>query len=325
MKHIPASLPALLLLLPLSLFAATAEGPTEADLPKGDQTVVSVNATAMTASQLRKVIDWRVTQHPKQPPADHLQAFRDFLLRQTLNQFVIKNLMVQEANRRHIPLSEKEVDQAYSKMPVPEGMTPQQFLSQSPLGRDYLWADFTNSLRVAKLVTEERDRAPTQPEIDQMKQRVEQHRADRAGIANALRKQLLKGADFAQLAKEHSQCASAPQGGNLGRFRRGAASMPPEFEKAVFTQKPGDLGPVVETSYGFHLIQVLEHTPAGVDDAGKPTPEIAHARHILIKARPSRTDEQILELVKKSRPDTLVKKLRDQATIIWHIPPVPIP
>ncbi len=70
---------------------------------------------------------------------------------------------------------------------------------------------------------------------------------------NAIRDQLMDGADFATLAEKHSDCASASSGGELGEFAKG--EMVPEFEKAAFALKPGETSTAVETGFGFHLIQ----------------------------------------------------------------------
>jgi parvulin-like peptidyl-prolyl isomerase len=60
------------------------------------------------------------------------------------------------------------------------------------------------------------------------------------------------GADFAALAREHSDGPTGPQGGDLGVFARGQYL--PEFEKASFALKKGEISDVVETVYGFHVI-----------------------------------------------------------------------
>jgi parvulin-like peptidyl-prolyl isomerase len=76
--------------------------------------------------------------------------------------------------------------------------------------------------------------------------------------AEDIRKQLEGGADFSALAKKESDdTGSGAQGGDLGSFSHG--QMVPEFEKAAFEAKPGDLTPVVRTQYGYHVIQVQEH------------------------------------------------------------------
>lgn len=70
-----------------------------------------------------------------------------------------------------------------------------------------------------------------------------------------------KGADFAALAKKYSQGPSAPQGGDLGKFKRGTMVGP--FEELAFSLKPGEIG-LVRTQFGWHLIKVFAHDQASV-------------------------------------------------------------
>lgn len=75
--------------------------------------------------------------------------------------------------------------------------------------------------------------------------------------AEDLRQQLDDGADFAELAAEHStDTGSAEQGGELPQFGRG--QMVPEFEEAVFAAKPGEVVGPVQSEFGFHIIEVME-------------------------------------------------------------------
>jgi peptidyl-prolyl cis-trans isomerase SurA len=69
-------------------------------------------------------------------------------------------------------------------------------------------------------------------------------------------KKLEDGADFAEMAREYSDCPTGKRaGGDLGRFTRGR--MAPAFEKAAFALKENEISGVVETDFGFHLIQRL--------------------------------------------------------------------
>lgn len=69
----------------------------------------------------------------------------------------------------------------------------------------------------------------------------------------SLKSQIDGGADFGELARKHSDCPSGRDGGDLGTFGRGA--MVPEFEQAAFSLEPGQTSGVVETAFGYHLIQ----------------------------------------------------------------------
>jgi parvulin-like peptidyl-prolyl isomerase len=71
--------------------------------------------------------------------------------------------------------------------------------------------------------------------------------------------QLKKGADFAAMAKQHSQDpGSAANGGDLGFVPKGRTE--PPFEQAAFAlAKPGQLSAVVESPFGFHIIKMIAH------------------------------------------------------------------
>ena len=65
------------------------------------------------------------------------------------------------------------------------------------------------------------------------------------------------GADFAELAREHSDDeGTAENGGDLGLFGRGR--MVPEFEAAAFEMNEGDISDPVKSAFGYHVIQVTE-------------------------------------------------------------------
>ncbi|MFA6001516.1 MAG: peptidylprolyl isomerase [Thermoleophilia bacterium] len=73
-----------------------------------------------------------------------------------------------------------------------------------------------------------------------------------------LKKQIVEGADFAEVAKQNSTCPSGKQGGDLGEFSPG--QMVREFDEVVFS---GDLGTVhgpVKTQFGYHLIEITSRT-----------------------------------------------------------------
>lgn len=77
--------------------------------------------------------------------------------------------------------------------------------------------------------------------------------------ANKLYNELKKGADFGNIAKEYSKDpGSAAKGGDLGWFGKG--QMVPEFEKASFLGRVGEVQKPIKTKYGYHIIKVTGRT-----------------------------------------------------------------
>jgi foldase protein PrsA len=98
---------------------------------------------------------------------------------------------------------------------------------------------------------------------------------------------------------------SSKTGGDLGEFGRG--KMIKEFEDAAFSQKVGEIGPVIRSPYGYHIIKVTAHTQKkAATDSTPEIPETVRASHILIKLLPSD---------KREITDTLKKKLFEKESI----------
>lgn len=74
-------------------------------------------------------------------------------------------------------------------------------------------------------------------------------------LADKLKRELDKGANFQQLAKKHSICSSAKRGGDLGEF--GPGQMVKAFDNVVFKKPILTVHGPVKTKFGFHLIKTL--------------------------------------------------------------------
>ncbi len=95
--------------------------------------------------------------------------------------------------------------------------------------------------------------------------------------AEEVLKRLRAGEDFAKLAAEFGSDGTKDKGGDLGWF--GPRDMDPDFSKAAYALKPGEISEIVQTRFGFHIIKLEERKTETKD--GKPEEQL-HARHILI-------------------------------------------
>lgn len=80
------------------------------------------------------------------------------------------------------------------------------------------------------------------------------------------------GTDFATLAAEYSEGPTKDNGGDLGFFSRG--QMVPSFEEAVFGMQPGEVSEVVQSPFGYHLIQLEDIEPAQTTPLAEVSDEI---------------------------------------------------
>jgi len=115
---------------------------------------------------------------------------------------------------------------------------------------------------------------------------------------NKIRKRIINGEDFATMAKAYSEDkASAARGGDLGWFKSG--TMVPAFEKAADELQPGDLSEIVQTEFGFHIIEVLGRR--NHDDSDEM---------IRAKARELLTQRKIAE-----ETENFYRRIRDEAYV----------
>ncbi len=117
--------------------------------------------------------------------------------------------------------------------------------------------------------------------------------------ANALRDQLIQGADFAKLAQQYSQSREANESnGSLGFIKKGY--MPLSFENVAFSLKEGEISQPILTPFGYHIIKVTEKLP----ERTAPFEEVKEFIRKYLQER---------EIINNTMSH--IKKLRDEADI----------
>jgi len=111
--------------------------------------------------------------------------------------------------------------------------------------------------------------------------------------AEDLLKQIKDGADFAELAKTHSNCLSAQSGGDLGFFPRG--EMVPAFENVAFELEIGQISEIVEAEYGYHIIKATNHKNASTTSLEQAKDDIIKQ---LTQTKQSEIAEEYIESLK---------------------------
>jgi parvulin-like peptidyl-prolyl isomerase len=126
--------------------------------------------------------------------------------------------------------------------------------------------------------------------------------AARAKI-DALHAELQGGADFAELARRHSEDSTAPGGGDLGDVERGRTVKP--FEEALFALAPGQVSDEVQTRFGLHLIKLEALVPA----VTQPLAEVQDGirARLLAEKRTALAREVVAGLRASARTEVLLK------------------
>lgn len=109
--------------------------------------------------------------------------------------------------------------------------------------------------------------------------------------AREIKKKIADGADFGEMAKEHSlDPGTKDNGGLLGSFSRG--QMVPQFEEAAFILEPGNISDPVESRFGWHLIKVEERRE-------KPLPTFDEVKERILNSMIHRKAQSIAEELRK--------------------------
>lgn len=261
-----------------------------APAPRKDPTkvVATVDGVNLTQGAVDAQLDrWLASVENRIPP-ERLADITAQVRTQIADQFVVKTLLANAAAKVAMSVSEQEIDQAIAeiKQRLPEGMTLEGVMKAENISLPDLRTNLVTELRIKKLIEVNvgTNLVPTEAEIEafyaSQKSSFEapetvharhiliktastddaKAKSEKKNKADELQKKLVAGADFAALARENSDCPSKERGGDLGNFPRG--QMVPSFEEAAFSQTTNAIGPVIETMFGYHIIQVLEHQQA---------------------------------------------------------------
>lgn len=131
----------------------------------------------------------------------------------------------------------------------------------------------------------------------------EQARLKARSAAENVRKQLLDGADFSEMAQKYSDDpGSAKRGGDLGF--KGRDDFVREYAEAAFNLEPGKISGIVESQFGFHIIKLVERRG-----------EKIHTKHILFSIEP--TEEDLVEAAEKiKKVHTMLKEGADFDSLV---------
>jgi peptidyl-prolyl cis-trans isomerase C len=244
---------------------------------------VEVDGVKLMKAQLNADMQNQLALHKGEIPPDKLEQTKAEIRKGMIDEFVMRVLLSKEVAAKNVTATEKEIATAMEglKAQLPPGITIDEFMKKNQVDMAKIRDDLGMNIKVNKLIDkaggkfkiaekeitdfyEKNGDKFKKPEsvharhilVSKSNGDTEKILKDKKTKAEDLRKKLKGGADFADLAAKNSDCPSKQSGGDLGTFARG--QMVKQFEDAAFSQEKNAIGPVVETQFGFHIIQVLD-------------------------------------------------------------------
>jgi peptidyl-prolyl cis-trans isomerase C len=302
-----------------------ATAPASAVVENDSDVLVEVNGAKLLRSEAKRQVEKFLAANGSRIPPQYKDMARKQMLKSSIEQFVGKTLITQEMDKQNIQVSQAEEDAMRKDIAasLPEGMTLDDIIKKNPEKADQLKEQLRNLVKADKLLgdrikvsdaditdfmakNKEKLAIPENVHARHILIAVDEKdndktKADKKKKAEDVRARLVKGADFAEMAKENSDCPSKEKGGDLGVFPKDG-QMDPVFSAAAFSQATNAIGPIVETKFGYHIIQVLAHTKSGT----------VTREQVKFELKQEKRDKAV---------DDLVKELKVKANIKYLEPP----
>lgn len=259
--------------------------------------VAIVEGRSITQGEVDRLVERAIAIHGRQLPPDRVEDARRQLSMQAREELIVQALLDAEAERQKIAVSDADIAELKQSITLPPGQTLDSVLAAQNATMAQLDADLSRELRRRRLLeknvpkpevsdAEVRAFYSGQPELFRVPEMATarhiliavppnataEERKNKRQQAEKVRAELLAGGDFVELARKHSDDPGSRDRGGIYEFPRG--QMVPPFEEAAFTQKIGEIGAIVETQFGYHIIQTTNRSPARTVNFEEAAPRI---------------------------------------------------
>tara|TARA_A100001015_G_scaffold109494_1_gene121518 strand:+ start:1525 stop:2556 length:1032 start_codon:yes stop_codon:yes gene_type:complete len=267
--------------------------PEEPKAIEPETVVIKVNGKDITFGEIQAEMSAQLQRLAGQISQEQVPMIQEQLFL-TVKERMINNILLNEAIiKEGIIIDEKIIDQEVSNIEnnLPEGASLTDLLTRQGSSIDNIKQEIRQQLAITELADQKtahidksnKDEAfeyyssnpeafRTPEEVNASHILIQFKETDSADEKKTkleelvqIRKQIInEELSFEIAASTYSDCPSgkAEVSGSLGTFRKG--QMVPEFEIAAFTQEIGEIGDIIETNFGYHIIKVSDHTYEGM-------------------------------------------------------------
>jgi peptidyl-prolyl cis-trans isomerase C len=252
---------------------------------EGDEVLATVDGATITLSEYKSALEDTKAQLPQGESLDP-EALKAVKMN-VLNQLIEKKILMSEAAKLGIVVSEAEVNEQIKNImgEYPDSEAFKKRMKEQKIDLASWKKEVEYQIMLDKLVkavagndisvspedvekyyNDHRDQYDSPTRVRALQIMVETKEQ-----AQTIRDEIEKGADFSELAKKYSVSPDSEKGGDLGYFSED--EMPPAFS-VVFSMKVGELSEVVQSEYGFHIFKIIDRRDAKVLTLDEARPEI---------------------------------------------------
>lgn len=293
-----------------------------------DRIVAIINDEIITLSELNSSLEIYMKRVEKSSEVTDREKMKEHLRKLMLNNLIDQKLIVQGAQKLGIAATDKDVDmtlkEILSRKKITMEAMAEDIASQGGTIEDYR-EEIKQHLTKRNLIGKEirKKVTVTQEEIGNY---YREHRSEYEGkeavrirqilitvpkdcdaetkekkrsSAQETLKRLRNGEPFSLLAAKVSQGPAAQEGGDLGYIEKGLIL--PEVDTVAFSLKKGEISDIIETSVGFHIIQVVDKRGAGI----KPPESVRE--EIIEKLGSKKIEEKFQEWLEEQRNKSLIE------------------
>jgi peptidyl-prolyl cis-trans isomerase C len=289
--------------------------------------IVRVNGEDITRGEINDMMAMAMQRFGGQIPPEQLQAVQSQMYAQIKDELINQKLITAAVAAADIEVDDAEVAKTIEdiRVSLPEDLTLEAALEKEGQTIEMLQDNIRNDMAKRQLLESKTADVPPATEAEAKEffdsnpdqfaapesvsashilikfddTDTDETKAEKKAKLEEIRLSIIaETVTFEDAATGNSDCPSSAQGGSLGTFGKGR--MVPAFEVAAFSQEPGEIGEIIETPFGYHIIQVTDHQDEGAMD-------FEEAKGKLIDYLTNQNKQQVVM--------DYVASLRDSATI----------
>lgn len=252
--------------------------------------VVRVNGEDITRGEINEMMAMAMQRFGGQIPPEQLQAVQGQMYAQIKEELINQKLLAAAVSAENIQVDDAEVANTIVEIrgSLPEGQTLEAALEKEGQTLEMLQDKIRSDMATRQLMESKTADVPAATEAEAKEfyesnpdqftapenvsashilitfddTDTDETKAAKKTKLEELRQSILaETVTFEDAATENSDCPSSAQGGSLGTFGKGR--MVPAFEVAAFSQEVGEIGEIIETQFGYHIIMVSDHQEEG--------------------------------------------------------------